>query len=320
MSDGALNKQTAFFRGIYEFEDPSGTLLAARIPNSGSVDLYSGTVIVVRPNQRAMFLYKGQIAEILNPGTHQIATENLPVLTKLANWRFGFTSPLRCEIWFFSTSVFTARRWGTTQPVLTPMGSLGIIPLRAYGNYSIVVKDPGVFYLKMIGGRTIYDVTDLEDYIQGQFLECLPQALEPIKDVRLLASKQGEVAKRLLASLFSRLSPFGIQIKDVQVLSILPPQEVLQALDEKLAMQVIGNQKEYLLYKAANSLDAINGHNADPMQVMMGLMLGKGLLGADSREKEPSVVPVNSKICAACRTTNPPTGNFCYHCGKDMKS
>lgn len=58
-------KQTNLFRGIYEFEDPSGGLLAAKIPHSGSADLYDGTTVVVRPNQRAIFIYQGQVADIL---------------------------------------------------------------------------------------------------------------------------------------------------------------------------------------------------------------------------------------------------------------
>ena len=320
MSNGKPTQQSTYFRGIYEFEDPSGTLLAARIPNDGSADLYSGTVIVVRPNQRALFLYKGQIAEVLGPGTHQIATENFPVLTRLANWRFDFTSPLRCEIWFFSASEFAARRWGTTQPVLTPLGALGTIPLRAYGNYTLELKDPTQLYLKMIGGRTLFDITDLEDFVQGQILECFPQALKIITDVRQLAAKQEEVAKRLLSLMFSRLAPIGVEMKNVQVLSILPPQEVLQALEEKMAMQVVGNPKEYLMYKAANSLDALHGHTGDPMQVMMGLMLGKGLLGADSREKEAAVSTRDTQFCPGCGSPNAGANNFCSHCGKGLRS
>ncbi len=72
----AITKQSTLFRGIYEFEDPTGCLMAAKVPAAGTVDLYSGTAIVVKPSQCAVFVYKGQIADILLAGTHLVKTEN----------------------------------------------------------------------------------------------------------------------------------------------------------------------------------------------------------------------------------------------------
>jgi membrane protease subunit (stomatin/prohibitin family) len=325
----ATSPQTGLFRGIYEFEDPSGTLLATRFPQHGSADLYSGTAIVVRPNQTAMLVYTGQIAEILHAGTHTIATDNFPILTRLANWKFGFTSPLRCEIWFFSNQLFTARRWGTTQPILFPLAGAGTVPLRVFGTYTLQVKDPGWLYLKLIGSRSSFDITEVDDWIQAQVQECLPEALSPIKEFKDLSLRQGEAGKRLLSLLFSRLTKMGLEPSNVQVLSILPPQEVLQALDEKLAIQVIGDERSYLLYKAANGLDALHKQGGDPLQMMMGLMLGKGLLGTSQGVPvgTPAATPgglpspaAGNRFCTACGQPNAVSSKFCSQCGKGLVS
>lgn len=87
------NQQGMIFKGIYEFEDPSGILLAAKSPIAGEADLYTGTTIIVKANQIVLFIYKGQITEVLSAGNHQVKTENFPILTRLANWKFGFESP-----------------------------------------------------------------------------------------------------------------------------------------------------------------------------------------------------------------------------------
>ena len=79
-------EQFLFFKGIYEFEDPSGGLLAARIPQVGTADIFRDTVVLVRPNQSAMFLYEGKVADKLGEGTHRLETHNIPILTRLANW------------------------------------------------------------------------------------------------------------------------------------------------------------------------------------------------------------------------------------------
>ena len=61
-------KQSTLFKGIYEFEDPSGTLLAGKVPAVGTVDLFSGTAVIVKPNQCALFVYKGKVADVLFAG------------------------------------------------------------------------------------------------------------------------------------------------------------------------------------------------------------------------------------------------------------
>ncbi|NQZ02426.1 MAG: SPFH domain-containing protein [Bdellovibrionales bacterium] len=181
-----MAKQSSLFRGIYEFEDPSGSLLAAKVPHKGLADLFNGTAVVVRPNQLAIFVHKGQIADILEEGTHSISSKNVPVLTKLANWRFGFKSPLRSEIWFFSAQVFTGRRWGTGKPILQSFEGHSSIPIRAFGNYNVQVRNPKLFYTTLLGSRLSYDISELEELVQGQIIELLPEAVASVTKLELL--------------------------------------------------------------------------------------------------------------------------------------
>lgn len=163
-------KQSTLFRGIYEFEDPSGCLISAKVPATGTVDLYADTAVLVKPHQCALFIYKGQIADILLAGTHQVKTENRPILTRLANWRFGFESPLRAELIFVGGHILTARRWGTSRPILVNFEGYGPVPVRAYGNFNVAVKDPKKFYLKLMGSRSAYSIADLDEFIQAHFI------------------------------------------------------------------------------------------------------------------------------------------------------
>lgn len=312
-------EQFLFFRGIYEFEDPSGGLLAARVPQVGTADLFRDTVVLVRPNQRAMFVYEGKVAEMMGEGMHRLENRNIPVLTRLANWKLSFQSPLRCDLWFFATNVFPARRWGTAQPVIHKFPSLGSVPIRAYGNLTVVLKDPEKLYLNLVGGRTSYDITDLEGYLQGHIPELLPQALEVVKNITELNVRQEEVAQRLEKLLEPVAERDGLKVRDIQVLSLLPTQEVLEALSARTAMNLIGDKREYLLYKAANSLEGWEGSGSDPMQMMMGLMLGKGLFNLDYHEKEQKVLePGRRLLCPACSQPAEPHHRFCSSCGKEI--
>ena len=313
------NNQTTFFRGIYEFQDPSGALMAAKVPTTGSVDLYAGTAIIVRPNQSAIFSYKGQIADIFFAGTHQIQTENVPVLTRLANWRFGFESPLRCELIFVSGQMFTSRRWGTPQPVVANFADFGPVPIRAFGNFNVVVTNPKEFFLKLMGTRTTFSIAEIEEFLQGQIVELLPSILHEVKSLEELSKSYNELSNKLEMALRKEVEDYGLGVEKIQILSALPSKEILEAMEAKAAMQIIGSQKEYLLYKAATSLGQANENTGnDPLQMMMGLMLGKGLLGADNKDKDKVAAIESNLACRKCGQLVPAIARFCQSCGEKI--
>lgn len=316
-----LKAQNGLFQGVYEFQDPSGTLLAARVPASGSLEIHDGTTLVVRPNQCALFVHKGQVADILTQGTHTLRTENLPTLTRLANWRKGLQNPARAEIWFFSGMVFTARRWGTAQPVLASLEG-SPLPIRGYGNYNVFIRDPRKLFKMLMGTKTFLDITEIEAFIQGEILASLPAALQPLNEVADLGTRHRDVTAVLEAELNHRLAPYGLSVTNVQVLALIPPQEVLEALDAKLAVQVLGNPREYLLHKTANSIDALPQPDGDDsMQTMIGMMIAKGLLGADYHEKEMGLAANNNashQRCASCNNVTDAVNRYCPHCGREL--
>jgi membrane protease subunit (stomatin/prohibitin family) len=316
MSNSTRNQST-FFKGIYDFEDPSGALVAAKVPATGSVDLYSGTAVIVRPNQCAIFTYKGQIADVFFSGTHEVKTENMPILTKLANWKFGFESPLRCELIFVAGHAFTARRWGTPQPILTNFKGFGSVPIRAFGNFNVVVSNPKLFYMKLMGTRATFSISDVDDFLQGQIIELLPEILLDVKSLEDLAKSYNDLSKRLEVELKKELDEYGLSIQKIQMLSALPSKEVLEAMEAKTAIKIIGSQKEYLLYKAATSLGQPNDNQGnDPLQMMMGMMLGKGLLGADYHDKEKVAAIESKDLCSNCGKSVQSDARFCPSCGK----
>ena len=323
-----MPQQGTFVKGIYEYEDPSGTLLVTKVPYQGSADLYSGTRVIVRPNQAVIFVYNGKITEVLATGSHEIHTENFPLLTRLANWQFGFESPLRCELWFTSLGLFSGRHWGTSNPVLLSMPAMGTMPVRAHGNYNVRITDAKGFFLHFLNTQASYDITELEAFIQAQIIEMLPKALKVIEKVQDLNTKQVEVSQKLEAFANEKLKLYGLHLENTQVLAIVPPDEVLEALDQKLAMDVIGDKKEYLLYKVANSLDhmAKSGGQGggDQTQLLMSMMMSRSLLGsggaptaapAQEAKTLPKTSPLNYVKCEACREFTDPQNTFCPKCG-----
>jgi len=316
-------------KGIYQFEDPSGSIIASRIPAGGAADLYDGTQVIVRPNQVAIFVYKGEYAEFLTSGIKTLKTENIPVLTRLANFALGFKSPLLAEVWFFSLSNFNGRRWGTRQSVISSIEGQPI-PLKAFGTYSVRVLNPRKLHSTMIGTRPVYTVSDVEDYVQGEILEKLPDALRLIQKFQDINTQQDEVSAQLQDFVNESLEKVGLELSKLQFLSIQPPKEIMQALDAKIAMNLIGDQRQYLLYNAAKGLrgDGNSGQASqgqDPIQVMMGMMLSKGLMGEDYKAAEKTVGLIgndqadqSAKPCGSCGSMNARASKFCAQCGSKL--
>jgi membrane protease subunit (stomatin/prohibitin family) len=246
------------------------------------------------------------------------------------NWKFGFESPLRCEVWFFTSTVYANRRWGTTQPVIYDFPDYRAMPIRAYGIFNIVVRDPKKVFMTLIGNRSSYDISELEGFVQAQVTELLPKALSVVPSLEELNKSQGAVSKALLSHVNEALDQFGVSLLTLQVVSLVPSQEVLQALDAKAAMNIVGNKQEYLLYKAANSL--LESHagkekgSSDSMQLMMGLMLGKSILDAKERpmlksksEEEDDAIAIDTRSCQKCKAIVRSGDKFCASCGMELK-
>ena len=152
-----------------------------------------------------------------------------------------------------------------------------------------------------------------------------------LNKIEILNKSQNKISKILQDKANRTLLNYGVEIKDLQILSIIPSKEIIEALDAKKAMEIIGNKQEYLLYKAANSLgeiSSVENKSNDPMQMMLGMMLGKNLMVADFREKERTATTIkgqasqliNSKsFCSNCGSRVRTNDNFCSSCGEKLK-
>jgi membrane protease subunit (stomatin/prohibitin family) len=314
-----VHGQSTLFRGIYEFEDPSGSIIAAKVPATGTLDLFNGTMVLVKPNQCAVFVYKGQVADILFAGNHELKTENIPILTNLANWKLGFQNPLRCELFFIANHQLSSRRWGSPQGILTMIEGIGQIQLKAHGYFNLRVIDGQKFFLSLMGTSSVISITDVEELVQGMIIESLPEVFSTIRKLEDIGKMYPSFAIKIESQVNKELRKVGMEVTAIKILSALPNKEVLDAIDARAAINTIGSQREYILYKAANSLTSDRDTPAnDPMQLMLGMMLGKGLLNPEETAQAEKIAIEAKIFCQNCGTKANAHARFCEQCGKKM--
>ncbi|MBY0241377.1 MAG: SPFH domain-containing protein [Burkholderiaceae bacterium] len=221
-------------------EDQEG-VLAWRFPMQDQ-EIQNGGVLVVRESQVAVFVNEGRIADVFGPGTHQLTTQTLPLLTNLKNWDKLFDSPFKSDVVFFSTRIQTGRKWGTQQPITIRDKDFDMIRVRAFGMYAYRVADPRKFYTELSGTREIYTRDDVEDQLRGILLATMASSLGAANVAFLdMAANQALMAQQVRGDLADAFARYGVGLDEFNVASVSLPEDLQTALDARIAAGMKGS-------------------------------------------------------------------------------
>src|SRR5258708_30093447 len=120
------------FIEIIEWNDDSRDTLSFRFPDADK-EIKNGAQLIVRESQSVQFVYLGQFGDLFGPGKHTLTTDNIPILSRLKGWKYGFQSPFQADVYYLTTRLFTGNKWGTSTPVMVPAPDFGIGRVRALG-------------------------------------------------------------------------------------------------------------------------------------------------------------------------------------------
>jgi membrane protease subunit (stomatin/prohibitin family) len=244
---------------IIEFTDDSRDTIVWRFPRYEN-EIKNGAQLIVRESQVAAFINQGKLADVFQPGTYTLTTANLPILSTLQGWKYGFESPFKAEVYFVSTRTITDRKWGTKNPIMMRDPEFGMVRLRAFGSFAIKVKDAPAFIRQVAGTESRFTVDEIEDQLRDLLVGRLADALGNNKMPALdLAGNYDKVGRWVAASIQPDFDAFGIQIVNLIVENISLPPEVEAAMDKRTSMGVIGNMQQFTQFETANAIhDAAN--------------------------------------------------------------
>ena len=138
---GLIDKIKGEFIDIIEWTDASRDTIVWRFPRYDN-EIKMNAKLTVRESQAAVFVNEGQIADAFPPGMYTLQTQNMPILSTLKGWKYGFNSPFKAEVYFVNTRQFTDFKWGTQNPVILRDPEFGMVRLRAFGAFAVRVIDP----------------------------------------------------------------------------------------------------------------------------------------------------------------------------------
>ena len=270
---------------VIEAPNQGSNELVARVPQFDSGDFRLGSQVIVRESQRAVFYRDGKSLDLFEPGRHTITTANVPILTNLLQLASSGDTIFTAEVYFTNMREFTDLKWGTPQPISLRDSELGLVRLRANGQYTMQLEDPKRFVDQIVGTQGMYQTPQIADYLRGVIISRMTDTVaENMTSIFDMAAMYNELGAALRAGLQDDFSAMGIALKQFMIVSITPTEETAKAIDERAAMGAIGNMDSYIKFKAAQAMqDAAQneggGGASDGLGLGAGIGMGAGMAG-----------------------------------------
>ncbi len=294
-------------------------------------EIMMGAQLTVREGQTAIFVNEGQLADVFQPGRYELQTSNMPIMTALQAWKFGFNSPFKADVYFVNMTQFLDRKWGTANPVMMRDTEFGMIRLRAFGIYSFRVTDPATFLKEVFGTASLYSTDGVEGQIKRTLVSGLSDAIAESKIPALdLAANYDELSNYAMQAINPKLAGLGLQLVSFVIENISLPEEVEKAMDRRTSMGVVGDLNRYTQYQAAEAMrEAANNPGGTAgagvgmgAGMAMGQMFAQAMGQQQTAAAQPTAAPAaqqqGGKFCTECGTRLPDGAKFCSNCGSKV--
>jgi excisionase family DNA binding protein len=297
-----------FIRGelleIIEWTDDSRDTLSWQFPDEDKA-IKNGAQLIVRESQVAQFVYLGEFGDTFKPGKHTLTTDNIPILTKLKSWPFGFNSPFKADVYFVVTRLFTGNKWGTSNPVMLRDNDFGIVRVRAFGTYDFKIIDAKTFLREVAGSDHNFRLDEFSDTMRSRivsiFTDAIASAKIPVLDVAARYTELGDALLPLINPAVT--TKYGLEITSFIVENVSVPPEVEQAIDKRSSMAAIGNLNDFVKYQMGKGFES--GGGGGPAGTAAELAVGFGIAqqmmqqGFSGGSATPTAAPVAAPAAAA---------------------
>lgn len=265
---------------IIDWEDDSRDTLSYRFPDEDR-EIKRGAQLLVRESQMVQFVYLGEFGDTFNPGKHTLTTDNIPILTTLKSWKYGFESPFKADVYYVVTRAFTGNKWGTSNPVMMRDQDFGIVRVRAFGTYDFKIVNPRLFLKEVAGTDHHFRLNEFEETMRSRivsvFSEALAESNVPVLDV---ASRYSELGESLLPMINAVMAAkYGIEFTSFVIENVSVPKDVEEAIDKRSSMSAIGNLNDYVKFQMAQGMErGTSGTGGMATEMAVGMALAQQMM------------------------------------------
>ncbi len=281
---------------VIEWTDDSRDTLSYRFPDDDK-EIKRGAALIVRESQIVQFVYLGEFGDTFGPGKHELTTENIPILTTLKSWKYGFESPFKADVYFINTRLFTGNKWGTSNPIMMRDNDFGIVRVRAFGTFDFRILNPRLFLKEVAGSDANFRLDEFHETMRSRIVSVFSDALATAKiPVLDLATRYQELGEALLPLINPVVgSKYGLEINSFILENASVPPEVERAIDKRSSMAAVGNLNDYVKFQMAQGMETEGGGTGGMASEMaVGLAMAQqmiqqqgGILGGNAPGTQP---------------------------------
>ncbi|WP_085535022.1 SPFH domain-containing protein [Massilibacteroides vaginae] len=263
---------------IVEFLDNTQDTIVYRFERHNN-EIKNNAKLVVREGQIAVFVNEGQIADTFTPGTYTLNTQNLPILSTLKGWKYGFNSPFKAEVYFVSTKNFIDQKWGTKNAIILNDSRFGMVEIRAFGMYTFKVTEAPVFIREIVGTNQTFTTAQIQEQLKSiivtRFSDTVGETNLPIENY---ASNLNELSTAIFSYMKDDFTAYGMDVTKFLIENISMPEEVKKEIFELSRLEKIDLDKLTKM-KAAKAMEAAAENPSGTAG--MGIGLGAGMAMAN---------------------------------------
>ena len=294
---GLFDKLRAELIDIVEWIDDSRHTLVWRFPRYHN-QIKNGAQLIVRPGQIAVFVHRGEIADIFEPGHYELTTDNLPVLSTLAGWKYGFDSPFKAEVYFVTTRQITDLKWGTPNPIMLRDPEFGPIRIRAFGTYALKAVEARALLQELVGTDSAVETEEITELLRSIIISTFADVIGSSSVAALdLASQYLEFGETLRQTVQEKIDDeYGLEIPQLLIVNISLPEAVEKALDTRTSIGVIGDMNQFQQYQMGHAMTAAaenpsGGGAAEGMGLGLGFAMAGRMMQPGMADAGPGLAP-----------------------------
>ncbi|MGA8710255.1 MAG: SPFH domain-containing protein [Thermoplasmata archaeon] len=278
--------------------------------------------VVVREDETAVFFRDGKVLAYLDkPDRYALTSLNAPLVGNIVKALSGVRQ--EAEVYYLQRRIFDGK-FGSAEPYVFKDPDFGLVQLRVFGSYRWNVGSPDNFITQFVGTFGAATTADVEGRLRDQMVLLVYNTLGKLKDqgmhVTDLATQLDTIEQAVLGFAPQHFGPLGVEVKQLQGISVNLPDEVQKAVNTRSTMGVLG--VNYMQYQAGQALTtaAANPSGSAGTMVGAGVGLGAGLgMGYGmTGQMSGAFQGAPSTPCPKCSTLVPSGTRFCPNCGNPM--
>ncbi len=278
--------------------------------------------VVVREDETAVFYRDGKVLAYLEkPDRYALTSLNAPLLGNLVQALSGVRQ--EAELYYLQRRILDGK-FGSTEPYVFRDPDFGLVSLRVFGAYRWRVGSPDNFINQFVGTFGAVSTPDVESRLRDQMVILVYNTLGKMKDqgmrVTDLATNLTTIEQAVLGAAPQHFSQFGVELNQLQGLSVNLPDEVQKAVDTRSKMGVLG--VNYMQYQAGQALTEAASNPSGGAGAMagagVGLGAGLGMGYGMTGQMQGMYAQGPSTPCSKCGALVPQGTRFCPSCGAPM--